>query len=79
MTPRKWRKRLVPPSPRRPKPTGQPDPGESLIQEQLTPLVEAHPASPTGPPAHASAGRGPQGIPSRQTCADLAPSVTSGT
>src|SRR5262250_2308047 len=26
---------------KRPKPPGQPDPGESLIQERLTPLVEA--------------------------------------
>jgi len=42
MTPRQRRKRLVPPSPRRPKLPRQLDPGESLIQERLTPLVEAH-------------------------------------
>jgi hypothetical protein len=41
MTPRQWLKRLVPQAPRRPKPPRQPDPGESLIQERLTPLVEA--------------------------------------
>ena len=41
MTPRQWRKRLVPPSPRRPKLPKRLDPGESLIQERLTPLVEA--------------------------------------
>jgi len=41
MTPRQWLKRLVPPTPRRQKPPGQPDPGESLLQERLTPLVEA--------------------------------------
>jgi hypothetical protein len=41
MTPRQWLKRLVPRAPRRPKPPRQPDPGESLIQERLTPLVEA--------------------------------------
>jgi hypothetical protein len=40
MTSRQRLKRLVPPSPRRPKPPRQPDPGESLIQERLTPLVE---------------------------------------
>jgi hypothetical protein len=34
-------KRLVPPTPRRPKPIRQPDPVESLIQEKLTPLIEA--------------------------------------
>src|SRR6516225_1162446 len=41
MTPRQWLKRLVPQAPRRPKPPRQSDPGESLIQERLTPLVEA--------------------------------------
>jgi len=41
MTPRQWLKRLAPRAPRRPKPPGQPDPGESLLQERLTPLVEA--------------------------------------
>src|SRR5262245_48382530 len=48
MTPRQWLKRLAPPAPRRPKPPGQPDPGESLIQEKLTPLIEAlvHPDEP---------------------------------
>jgi hypothetical protein len=40
MTPRQWLKRLVPQAPRRPKPPKQLDPGESLIQEKLTPLVE---------------------------------------
>src|SRR5262245_44238173 len=38
MTPRQWLKRLAP---RRPKPPEQPDPGASVIQERLTPLVEA--------------------------------------
>src|SRR5215831_7939006 len=41
MTPRQWLKRLAPPTPRRPQPPGQPDPGESLLRERLTPLVEA--------------------------------------
>ena len=41
MTPRQWLKRLVPQAPRRLQPAGQPDPGESVIQERLTPLVEA--------------------------------------
>src|SRR5262249_26148184 len=40
MTSRQWLKRLAPPAPRRPKPPKQPDPGELLIQEKLTPLVE---------------------------------------
>jgi hypothetical protein len=46
MTRRQTMKRLVPRAPRRPKPPKQPDPGESLIQERLTPLIEAHPARP---------------------------------
>src|SRR5262245_13426902 len=48
MTPRQWLKLLVPQAARRPKPTKQPDPGESLIQEKLTPLIEAlvHPDEP---------------------------------
>jgi hypothetical protein len=42
MMPRQLLKKLVPPAPRRPKtPTKQPDPCESLIQERLTPLVQA--------------------------------------
>jgi hypothetical protein len=41
MTRQQMLKKLVPPTPRRPKPTGQPDPGESLLLERLTPLVEA--------------------------------------
>jgi hypothetical protein len=41
MTRRQMLKRLVPHAPRRPKPPRQPDPGESLIQEKLTPLIEA--------------------------------------
>jgi hypothetical protein len=41
MTRQQMLKKLVPRAPRRPKPPGQPDPGESLIQEKLTPLIEA--------------------------------------
>ena len=41
MTRRQTMKRLVPQAQRRPKPPRQPDPDESLIQEKLTPLVEA--------------------------------------
>jgi hypothetical protein len=41
MTRQQMLKKLVPPTPRRPKPTGQPDPGASLLLERLTPLVEA--------------------------------------
>jgi hypothetical protein len=41
MMPRQTLKKLVPQAPRRQKTPGQPDPGESLIQERLTPLVEA--------------------------------------
>jgi hypothetical protein len=41
MTPRQWLKKLVPQAPRRPKPPKQTDPGASLLQDKLTPLVEA--------------------------------------
>jgi hypothetical protein len=41
MTRRDLRKPLYVEPAKRPKPTGQPDTGESLIQEKLTPLVEA--------------------------------------
>jgi hypothetical protein len=41
MTRQQMLKKLVPRAPRRPQPPGQPDPGESVIQERLTPLVEA--------------------------------------
>ena len=41
MTRQQLLKKLVPPSPRRLQPAVQPDPGELLLQERLTPLVEA--------------------------------------
>jgi hypothetical protein len=41
MTRQYLRKSLYVEPAKRPKPPGQPDPGESLIQERLTPLVEA--------------------------------------
>jgi hypothetical protein len=41
MTRQQMLKKLVPPTPRRLQASVQPDPGESLIQERLTPLVEA--------------------------------------
>ena len=41
MTRQQMLKKRVPRAPRRPKPPKQLDPGESLIQERLTPLVEA--------------------------------------
>jgi hypothetical protein len=41
MTPKQWLKRLAPQAPRRLQSAVQPDPGESLIQEKLTPLIEA--------------------------------------
>jgi hypothetical protein len=48
MTRQQMLKKLVPPSPRRLQPAVQMDPGELLIQERLTPLVEAlvHPDEP---------------------------------
>ena len=41
MTPRQWLKRLAPQAPRRPQRPKVLGPGTSLIQEKLTPLIEA--------------------------------------